>query len=343
MLGTKRGGATQPRGARGYVSTFGVTDAANCLFYTSIAACITFSTLAVAASTEATGKRSGEGAIAHSKTLQKNQNASCDVPGTAENLSTTQEKLRNRGCLVSLSATDKLRTQKNFSFVDVRSPAEFERYRIAGSINIPLHLVKTKEFLKKIPVVLVNDGRSTTELEKTCSELKQAGFERVSVLDGGLFTWSANKRALEGDPVEQTKLNRMSAAELFEERSKPNLSVIDVSTQKKDKEITSWLPAKVVAVPFKAKLKGDSIARISAAIFQQRKKNPQGKLLLIADDDNIYEQIDAKLNKSGVAASNILRLDGGIKAYRERVKDQLAVWSQQNQQNQPRRYQACRG
>jgi rhodanese-related sulfurtransferase len=343
MLGNKRGSATEPRLALVNASSLCVTKVDTCLYFVTVIACITFSTFAVAASTEATGKRSGAGATAHSKTLLKKQDTSCDVPGAAESLSATQQKLRNRSCLVSLSATDKLRTQKNFSFVDVRSPAEFDRYRISGSINIPLHLVKTKEFLKKLPVVLVNDGRSTAELEKTCGELKQAGFERVAVLDGGLFAWSVNKRALEGDPVEQSKLNRMSAAELFEERAKPNWSVIDVSTQKKDKEIISWLPAKVIAVPFKSKMKGDSIARISSAISQQRKKNPQGRLLLIADDDNVYEQIDARLNKSGVAASTILRLDGGIKGYREHVKNQLAVWNQQNQQNQPRRYQACRG
>jgi rhodanese-related sulfurtransferase len=343
MLGTKRGGTTQPWGAGEYVSTFSVLDAVNCLYYISITAFITFSTLAVAASTEATGKPSSGVAPAHSKTFLKKQDVSCDSPGAAENQSTAQEKLRNRSCLLSLSAADKLRTQKNFSFVDVRSSAEFDRYRIADSINIPLHLVKTKEFLKKLPVVLVNDGRSTTELEKTCGELKLAGFERVSVLEGGLFAWSADKRKLEGDPVEQSKINRMTAGELFEERSKPNWTVIDVSTQKKDKEIISWLPAKVIAVPFNPKVKGDSISRISAAIAQQRKKNPQGKLLLIADDDNVYEQIDARLSKSGVVASNILRLDGGIKGYREQVKNQLAVWNQQNQQNQPRRYQACRG
>lgn len=340
MLVNKRKVANMP--LRGRVSSlYGTKPYFRHCFVAAMAGMF-FSAVAVAASIEVTGKP-GSGVPVHSKALLKKQDALCDAPGAADNSSTVQEKLRNRTCLVSLSATDKLRTQKNFSFVDVRSPVEFDRYRIADSINIPLHLVKTKEFLKKFPVVLVNDGRTTTELEKTCGELKLAGFERVSVLDGGLFAWTADKRKLEGDPVEELKLNRMSATELFEERSKPNWSVIDVSTLKKDKEIASWLPAKVIAVPFNPKLKIDSITRISSVISQQRKKNPQGKLLLIADDDNAYEQIDARLSKSGVVASNVLRLEGGLKGYREHVKNQLAVWNQQNQQNQPRRYQACRG
>lgn len=325
MLGVKRRGAIQLRSAEGGANFVGVA---------CFVVCISFSVLSSLASAETVGVHGVVGANSNNKTtLIKKPDAACDAPSPSKN---------SRSCLVSLSATDKLRAQKGFSFVDVRSPAEFDRYRIAGSINIPLHLVKTKEFLKKLPVVLVNDGRSTTELEKTCAELKQIGFERVSILDGGLFAWYTNKRALEGDPVAQSKLNRMSAEELFESRSSSSWSVIDVSTQKKDKEIISWLPAKVIAIPFKSKLKGDSISRISAAVLQQHKKNPQGKLLLIADDNDVYEQIDAKLKKSGVT-SGVLRLDGGIKGYREHVKNQQAIWSQQNQQNQPRRYQACRG
>ncbi len=290
--------------------------------------CITFSMLASVATADTAGPRKVVGADPHKKTSAKKLGASCDEPSVPKN---------SHGCLVSLSSVDKLRTQKEFNFVDVRSPAEYDHYRIAGSINIPLHLVKTKEFLKQTSIVLVNDGRNTVELEKTCGELKQSGFESVAILDGGLFAWHTSKRALEGDPIEQSKLNRMSAEELFEVRALENWSVIDLSVPDENKEIRSWLPTKVIAVPFKSK--GTSIARISSDISQQRKKNPQGKLLLIADNDDIYERIDAQLKKSGVT-SGILRLDGGIKGYREYVTKQLALWSQQNR---PRRYETCRG
>lgn len=338
MTGEKRGDTVRLRGAGVRPGIVRVTGNVNYLYFSVAVASMIFSTLAMAASSNAAGANGAGASKLPTKATTKKPEVACDTPDASKNSSASQDKTynRNRSCLVSLSALDKLRTKKDFSLVDVRSPAEYDRYRIADSINIPLHLVKTKEFLKKLSVVLVNDGRSTTELEKKCGELKQAGFDHVSVLEGGLFAWYVNKRALEGDPAAQSKLNRMTAEELFEERTASNWSVIDVSTPGKSKDMRRWLPAKVTAIPIKSK--GDSVARITSAISQQRKQNPQGRLLLIADDDVAYDRIDARLKKSGIAPS-VLRLDGGLKAYREHVTKQLAIW---DQQKQPRRYQACR-
>ncbi len=339
VLGDKCGDVAQLNGDWVFACSLCIDDAAKCVSFIAFVAGLAFSTLAVAAGTP---EGRSAGALPPTKIQFKKQDSSCDTPDISNNQSAAQQELRNRSCLVSLSAIDKLRTQKNFSFVDVRSPTEYDSYRIAGSINIPLHLIKTKEFLKKMPVVLVNDGRTTLELEKFCGELRLAGFEHLAVLDGGLFAWHTNKRALEGDPVELSRLNRMSAEELFEARASTKWSVIDVSTQRKDKEIRSWLPAKVIAVPFRPKLERDSVVRISSVILQQRKKSPQSKLLLIADNNDIYERIDARLKKSDVT-SGVLRLDGGMNGYREHVAKQVAIWSHQNELSKPRRYAACPG
>ena len=299
-------------------------------YYVLVLVCAVFSLITSADAARQNGVAEAE---SHTKALNNKLVTSCDTLDSSQNKSHSL----NKSCLVPLSTIDKLRTQKDFNFVDVRSPAEYDRYHITGSINIPLYLIKTKEFLKKLPVVFVNDGRSTTELEKTCVELKQAGFNRVSVLEGGLFAWRANKRSLEGDPVEQAKLNRMAADELIEERNKPNLYVIDMSTSGKHKDLITWLPAKIISVSINSK--GDLSTRISSIILQQLKLNPQARPLLIADDNEVYTRIDARLQKSGIA-TGMLRLDGGIKGYREQVTRQIALWSEQNK---PRRYEACRG
>lgn len=330
MSGFQLGGNIQLRGAD--VRRGSIRKNIGYLCYASVVACVAFSSIATASAADVS-LRGAAVAESRTKALNNKPNTSCDAPDALKLKSLSL----NRVCLVPLSAIDKLRTQKDFNFVDVRSPAEYDRYHITGSINIPLHLVKTKEFLKKFPIVLVNDGRSTTELEKTCGELKQAGFGRVSVLEGGLFAWRANKRTLEGDPLAQTTLNRMTAGELIEEHSKPNLYVIDVSTPGKHNDLNAWLPAKIISVPIKTK--GDSIARIASTILQQRKQNPQGMPLLIADNNDVYDRIDAGLQKSGVTLG-ILRLDGGIQGYREHVTRQLAIWSEQNK---PRRYDVCKG
>lgn len=255
--------------------------------------------------------------------------ASCDVP-----------VISNKSCLVSLSTTDGLRAKKDFSFVDVRSSTEFDQYHIVGSINIPTHLLKTKEFLKNTHAVLLDDGRNTIELEKTCHELRRNGFEQVSVLDGGLFAWNASQRPLEGDPLEISKLNLLTVNELFEIRSVDSLLVLDITTAGAGKDMRTWLPKKITSIPYRAK--GGSILKISNFIQEARKKNPQKKLLLIADSNEFYAQIDVKIKPTG-AASGVLRLDGGIKGYKDHVTKQMALWRQEDIQNQPRKYEACRG
>jgi len=300
--------------------------------YASIIICMTYFSTA-SASPDVEDIRVAALTESHTKVLNNKPDTSCEAPDASQ-----KKKLSLiRSCTASLLTIDKLRLLKDFSFVDVRSSAEYDRYHITGSINIPLHQVKTKEFLKKMSVVLVNDGRSTADLEKTCVDLKQVGFDHVTVLEGGLFAWRANKRPLEGDPLAQAKLNRMSADEMIEERKKPNLYVIDVSTTGKHKDLNAWLPAKIIVI--QSKSKKDSIARINSTITQQRKLNPLSRPILIADDDNGYERFDASLQKTGMAIG-MLRLEGGINGYREYVTRQLDLWSEENK---PRRYEACKG
>jgi rhodanese-related sulfurtransferase len=258
---------------------------------------------------------------------------------TAELLETHsphKSPLHEHNCLISISAAEKLRAQSGFQMVDVRAEPEFENYHIADSINIPLYLVKTKSFLKKQHIVLVNDGRSTTELENACAELKQDGFEKVSVLDGGLFSWRANKGSLVGDEIEQSKINRMQVSELAVEHNHNDWSVIDISTPGKYKDIRTWLPANVTAIPLTAK--SSTRLQIAAKITSLRKTQPQKMILLVADDDEAYRQIDAGLKKSEI--SGLLRLEGGLNAYRNYVVQQTALWKQKNQQ---RKYEACHG
>lgn len=256
----------------------------------------------------------------------------------AANTTTASFKPRNRdrSCLVTVAVAEKQRLKMDVRLVDVRSPAEFEQYRIAESINIPLHLVKTKSFLKNSPVVLVNDGRSTAEIEQLCQELRQGGFRQVTVLEGGLNAWRESARPLAGDTIALARLNRMSPQELSVERLYNDWLVLDVSTPGKFKDLRQWMPANVVVVSTKAGT--DPAAGMRMLIAKYRKTNPQGRVLLVADDNQAYERLDARLQKGGTVSA--LRIDGGLTGYRNFISRQIAMW---NQQNQPRRLPSCRG
>ena len=81
----------------------------------------------------------------------------------------------------------------NAVVIDLSASTEFEKGHIVGSRNVqPAQLTPAHKLLasaKQSPVVLVcRTGNASATAAKT---LKKAGFEQVSVLDGGIPAWQA--------------------------------------------------------------------------------------------------------------------------------------------------------
>lgn len=131
--------------------------------------------------------------------------------------------------------------------VDVRPAAQFEKLRIPGSLNIPLFAIKTKTFLKRIALVLVDAGYRCGVIAAECELLRKAGF-RVRVLDGGLYGWSRNGGALEGDDSVRKALNRVPPMHLFPEKDYRRWIVLDVS-QASHADISAVFPS-YISVPY---------------------------------------------------------------------------------------------
>lgn len=244
-------------------------------------------------------------------------------------LGTTVSK-RATACFLSVADTKRDRLKGGTILVDVRAPADFELYRIPGSLNIPLHLLKTKAFLKQANVVLINEGRSSQELERACNDLQTAGFRRVNVLAGGLNGWRLDGGELIGDVAAQRALDRMDPDEMLAERAYTDWLVLDFTNGKR-KDVYRWLPANVVRV------KGAPDA-IRQGLAQKRKTITAIRVVAVADTDADYARIEPAIKKAGV--KGVLYLAGGLKAYGEFVHKQIAMW---NQKDQPVKLPSCRG
>lgn len=69
----------------------------------------------------------------------------------------------SKGCLPGLmismdSIVADREKKKEWMLVDIRPTAAFEKLRIPGSLNVPIFAIKTKPFLKKQDLVLVDEG-----------------------------------------------------------------------------------------------------------------------------------------------------------------------------------------
>jgi len=94
-----------------------------------------------------------------------------------------------------------LYTTKAEQLIDVRTPQEFEKYRIQGAKNIDFRCSDFKKEIEKLdktkPVLIycLSGARSKAAL----SVFRKAGFTTVYELDGGINAWSKSGRPLVED------------------------------------------------------------------------------------------------------------------------------------------------
>jgi rhodanese-related sulfurtransferase len=89
------------------------------------------------------------------------------------------------------------------TILDVRDRAAFNQARITGAVPMPMdeltdRAISSLEPQREIYVYADNDQQSN----QAASQLREAGFESVSVLKGGLTAWKAISGPTEG-PAEQ--------------------------------------------------------------------------------------------------------------------------------------------
>jgi rhodanese-related sulfurtransferase len=224
---------------------------------------------------------------------------------------------------VPVEAVLRQHDQGKVVLVDVRDAESFGRYRIPGSLNIPLHVVKTKAFLRSESVVLVDQGHGTAALEAGCSDLKRAGFSSIAVLRGGLRAWRAGRGPLEGEARSTDDLDRLMPAELFAERTRTDWLVLIFSNDSQA-SLRCWLPPRVAQVSGTG---APAIRAIKAAVARARQTDPGLRVLVASDTGADRVALSSLLTKAGV--QDALYLESGLAGYRDLVSNQIAIWGRQ--------------
>lgn len=230
-----------------------------------------------------------------------------DQPG---NLLTGKLKKRNPALMISAELVlQKLNEKQEIVLIDVRNNSEFRKFRIPGSINIPLFAIKTKSFLKSKPLVLINEGYSYSQLEQECMVLRNFGF-KASILDGGIYHWKQTDSPLEGDVFAQRELNKILPQAFLIEKDYENWVAIDVS-QKGIPEGHYLFPV-VTHIPY-SNDSGQFISKLKSFVHKHS-GDPFLSFLIYDTKGENYEKIEAVLQKTGVR--NVFYLKGGLEAYK---------------------------
>jgi rhodanese-related sulfurtransferase len=212
----------------------------------------------------------------------------------------------------------KLKQKQKITLIDVRNPEDFERLHIPGSLNIPLHAVKTKVFLKSFPVVLISAGFHYSALQNECRRLVDLGF-KAFILDGGLPAWKRKGSRLVGNPFALEDMKTVSARVFLREKNCKNTLVIDISPVQT--EISRQLMPYSRHIPVSAE-PGEWLRKLNR-IITDHKKQPFLSVVVFSETGDGYGRANKILADLSV---NVFFLESGVTGYKRYLEDLMLSW-----------------
>ncbi len=212
----------------------------------------------------------------------------------------------------------KLKYKKGITLIDIRSPQDFERLRIPGSMNIPLHFIKTKTFLKPTSIVLVHEGFGYSRLISECRRLKALGFT-ISILDGGLPAWHRKGGWLVGDLLALKDIKDISPQEFLPESRYGNVLLINVSPDRTADSVQILPHAVYLPNLIHSSASQNSLRQMIKA----RRNRMFQSILVFSSTGEGYAEIKRILGKKRI---NVFYLQGGLFAYQQYLENLALSW-----------------
>lgn len=187
--------------------------------------------------------------------------------------------------------------------VDVRPPEKFARAHIEGSLNIPLHLVATRQFLQSSPLILVGGDGEMERILRLCTELRRQRGQKVWVEKTGIGAdWA--KRMLVGSHVKDIWPAELTSRELLESLHSFNWTIMFLA----DEGVPSEVAELGTVIP-PSKLGAELPKRLKAL-------DPQiDRVLLVDGRGNQTVAIDSYLDE--VDPQAIRTLKGGLNEFQQ--------------------------
>ena len=210
----------------------------------------------------------------------------------------------------------KLKRNQPLTLVDVRRREDFERLYIPGSINIALYAVKTKSYLKSVPVVLVNEGFRYAALENECRRLAERGY-KVSILDGGLPAWKRQGGQLVGDLFALDGMKSVSSQVFFRAKDYENTLVVDISSQ------PSEASGRLIPYAKHFPVLDDPDGSMPGLRRLIKKNKAFQSVMIFSETGEEYEKAESIMSRMGIET---YYLQGGLAGYQKYLEGLLLSW-----------------
>jgi len=210
----------------------------------------------------------------------------------------------------------KLKRNQPLTLVDVRRGEDFERLHIPGSINMALYAVKTKSYLKSVPVVLVNEGFRYAALESECRRLAERGYQ-VTILDGGLPAWKRQGGQLIGDLFALDEMKAVSPQAFFRAKDYETTLVLDISLQ------PGAASGRLIpyAKHFPVLDDPDGLLPELKKLITKNKRFQT--VIIFSETGEGYEKAESIMSRQGI---DTYHLQGGLAGYQKYLEGLLLSW-----------------
>jgi rhodanese-related sulfurtransferase len=223
-------------------------------------------------------------------------------------------------CMASVTDALGLVDKSGTVVADLRPPSDFSAFHIDGAINLTVAELHAKPYWREKSVVLVGNGKAEVELYRECGRLKQMGYRRLRVLQGGMPSWLSQRLPISGRAPAAAQLVRLSATELWgESRNGLGLVLLDPAHA----ALQNDLPGSQV-------LHQLSASELQAAISRskRRKKSfPFTAVIAVAQPGLTDDQI--REFQQAVAPVPLLVYSDTRDAYARAIGSQKAIWKAQ--------------
>ena len=206
--------------------------------------------------------------------------------------------------------------QDSLIWIDVRSAVKKKASSLNNALDISLQSIKDKSFLHSERIILVGDGFDQPELDLTCRQLREAGFENVYVLQGGADA----KRQLENPSFNRRPLfTDITPEELLSGGRATSWTLIAWDLHPDD---IRKLPEQPTEQWFSAE---GNLSLLTQRILSHSQimkgKNEQAGIVIVTANNNANQQLKSLLQQHG-ATTPTLWLQGGMQAYKNHVEQQ---------------------
>lgn len=115
----------------------------------------------------------------------------------------------------------------DIQILDTRKSERYEEAYIPRSINLLSFALRTRSDLRSSSLVLVDEGFAPDVLLTELMRMRQQGFTRVQVLQGGIPLWARRGLPIVGKRIDTQSLAKISAADFTRASASTNWAVIN--------------------------------------------------------------------------------------------------------------------